>query len=292
MSDSLLQTFLHEGTQAERLAFTPDPPDVSGSPAPVIYQWAETDNPGDVYVYTGGSWEGPYQPGSGNTTATGTEAAIPTASTAGDLYLPNDGVWLQRDTGAAWVPWGPIWPLADPSLQTWSWVNQGSATITTSSGAHVLYQPTASASVAIRAMTAPATPYTVTAMCLHASQSLTGQVMIGFRESGSGKLATVALLGSGTTEIQKWTNPTTFSANYTTVSGLYPTVYYKSPIWLRISDTGTDRVISVSGDGLTFRQLHTVGRTDFLTADQVFFAANQDTSGTPAILTLLSWSIT
>ncbi len=50
MSDSLLETFLRYGTNAQRLAFVPDPPIVSGSAVKVLYEWRETDT-GDVYVY-------------------------------------------------------------------------------------------------------------------------------------------------------------------------------------------------------------------------------------------------
>lgn len=47
MSDSLLQTFLHYGTNAQRLAFTPIPPP---SPEQVLYLWRETDT-GNAYLY-------------------------------------------------------------------------------------------------------------------------------------------------------------------------------------------------------------------------------------------------
>ncbi len=50
MSDSLLETFLRYGTNTQRLAFTPDPPTVSGVAVKVLYEWRETDT-GDVYVY-------------------------------------------------------------------------------------------------------------------------------------------------------------------------------------------------------------------------------------------------
>ncbi len=50
MSDSLLETFLRYGTNAQRIAFTPDPPTVSGVAVKVLYEWRETDT-GDVYVY-------------------------------------------------------------------------------------------------------------------------------------------------------------------------------------------------------------------------------------------------
>ncbi len=229
--------------------------------------------------------------GGGNVTDTSALASPPGSPVSGDLWLPTNSLYVYRYSGAAWVPWGPMWPFADPSLQTWSWVNQASATLSTANGAHILYQPTAAASYALRTMTASATPYTITAAFFFAGAAVTGQAAIGFRESGSGKLATLATLGSGTVEYQKWTNPTTFSALYGSTAGLLSSSYYRPLVWLQISDDGTDRILRISGDGYTWRVLHSVGRTDFLTADEVFFGANQDTSGSPAVLSLLSWQV-
>jgi hypothetical protein len=50
------------------------------------------------------------------------------------------------------------------------------------------------------------------------------------------------------------------------------------PRFFRISDNGTDRKVFVSTDGVTFIEWTTVGRTDFLTADQVGFYVCADTS--------------
>lgn len=67
MSDTAYPIYQHYGTNAERLAFTPDPP-ASGQP---IYIWYETDNPDDFYIYTT-AWKGPYSTGGGAGTVTNT----------------------------------------------------------------------------------------------------------------------------------------------------------------------------------------------------------------------------
>lgn len=46
MSDTVFSTFMHYGTEAERLAFTPDP----AAGIQPIYIWYETDS-GDVHLY-------------------------------------------------------------------------------------------------------------------------------------------------------------------------------------------------------------------------------------------------
>jgi hypothetical protein len=45
-------------------------------------------------------------------------------------------------------------------------------------------------------------------------------------------------------------------------------------IWLRIADNGTNRIVSFSVDGVLWTALHTVGRTDFITPNQVGFYVN------------------
>lgn len=50
MSNSLLDTVLHYGTNAQRLAFVPDPPVVSGAAVQVLYVWQETDT-GKTWVF-------------------------------------------------------------------------------------------------------------------------------------------------------------------------------------------------------------------------------------------------
>jgi hypothetical protein len=61
--------------------------------------------------------------------------------------------------------------------------------------------------------------------------------------------------------------------------------------WIRIADNGTNRIISWSVNGLHFTQVHSVSRTDFITADEVgfFISDSADNKHDPG-LTLLSWA--
>jgi hypothetical protein len=52
MSDTSINKIIQYGTNAERLAFTPDP--AAGSQ--VLYQWYETDNAPDFYGWNGSAW--------------------------------------------------------------------------------------------------------------------------------------------------------------------------------------------------------------------------------------------
>jgi hypothetical protein len=60
MFDSLLETFIHYGTDAERLAFTPAPPEISGTPIKILYIWEVSDAVVPTfYMYTT-TWLGPF----------------------------------------------------------------------------------------------------------------------------------------------------------------------------------------------------------------------------------------
>lgn len=218
--------------------------------------------------------------GGGDSTRTGAAASRPAASNDGDLYLPNDAPILFRDTGSAYAAWGPLYPLTLPVDGDFAWVNQDTATLT-DHGA-LLLKPNGSAGFNLRAKTAPSTPYTVTAAFLVNPASAT--VSIGFRQSSDGKLAILRMIGATggwNWRSSKYTNPTTFSADYSTTS---ITGQLLSLVWFQIADNGTNRIIRYSNDGQHWTDHHSVGRTDFLTADQVVWG----TQG--ANVWLLSWA--
>lgn len=215
---------------------------------------------------------------------------------AGRLLLPSDGFYLARDSGSARVPWGPIFPLTEPVSGDFAWINQGSATISTTNGGVYLEGPAEASAYnwRIRKKAAPATPYTITAAFLinadwfrNGAGSLNAFGALCFRQSSDGKLATLELflnsLGN-TLRVTKYTNATTLSATYLSLT---TTQSYGPLIWFRIADNGTNRICSTSGDGQNWIEQHSVGRTDFLTADEVGFAVTGYTNKVG--MTLLHW---
>lgn len=52
MSDTAVNKVIQYGTQADRIAFTPNP--AAGSQ--ILYLWYETDNPPDTYAWNGSAW--------------------------------------------------------------------------------------------------------------------------------------------------------------------------------------------------------------------------------------------
>lgn len=225
-------------------------------------------------------------------TQTGTRATIPAASTMdSQLYLPTDGYSLYRSNGTTFTTFGPIYPISLVNSDDWAWVNQGAATLSNNGGS-IMIQATASGGQDAKILTrsAPATPYTITALVISGLNiSNFGACGIGFRESGSGKLQVVGpVANSPRLDItsSKYNSPTSFSAAYATAVGAP-----RSNWWLRITDDGVNRVASWSPDGFNFITLNTVARTDFLTADQVLFYVDSNTSGQVQYCTLMSWTV-
>jgi hypothetical protein len=51
------------------------------------------------------------------------------------------------------------------------------------------------------------------------------------------------------------------------------------PLFLQIGDDGTNRLVKFSADGQNFETFHSIGRTDFLTADEWgFYVSAPDTT--------------
>jgi hypothetical protein len=131
---------------------------------------------------------------------------------------------------------------------------------------------------------------------LFGSIAFTGAGLL-FREAATGELQTFYISPVGTVtgnavvaglhlNVTKWTNETTFSAHYISRIQAYPT----SPLFMRIADNGANRICSISPDGQYWYAIHTIGRTDFLTADEVGFGVySSDNNSQNAAVTLLSW---
>jgi len=218
-----------------------------------------------------------------------------TAYAAGRVLLPSNGVQLYRDTGSALAPWGPIFPFTAPVDGDYSWVNQGSATVSTTIGGIHLTAPASTVdSWRIREKTAPTPPYTIDIAFLPsfgAPSSAAHWHYFGaiFRESSTGRLETLTVLINAAIIYNlvayRWTSPTVFSSSIKTTGYLPGAV-----CWLRIEDDNTDRKGYVSGDGQNWDEIYSTPRTTFLTADRVGFGINNDGDGTSTWgSTLVHW---
>lgn len=249
-----------------------------GAPSAADY-WIETahaDLSAEVVVGTTGITTAAY-------------ASRQAAAKAGRLFLPNNGFVLERDTGSAWAPWGPIFPLTAPVDGDFAWINQGSATVSTTNGGIYLYSTSngGAHNFRIRTKAAPATPYTLTVLMLanlHLSDF--SQIGVLWRQSSDGKLVVMTLKNDGATasiSLDKWDAPGTFNAAYIAATA-YP---WLSRMFIQLRDDGTNRKVRFAVDGQNPIEIHTVGRTDYLTADEIGFAVNPYSQETG--VTLVHW---
>lgn len=190
---------------------------------------------------------------------------------------------------------------APPVLSNWAWINQGSAAAVDSSDIFVgpakvtgiaMSAPTSgSDNLRILKKSVPSAPYTIVAGIVPMLLGKSGHFFragVCWRESGSSKVVTADLgtsSGAEALNVSKFTNSTTYSADYDApvfrVQG--------NLIFIKIEDNNTNRIVSVSVDGVNFVTVHSVSRTDFLTADEIGFFLNVNSASHGAALALVHW---
>lgn len=214
------------------------------------------------------------KPGGGAQILTGTLAALPAAGTAGNVYLPTDGSGYVtfRDSGAAWVPYNGGRVFTTPPTSGWSWVNQGSATITTDNEGQTLATPSnGSFNARLRVRNLPGATYTITA-----------NIVLGPIISNNRGLF-FGLFNSATTESQSiFINRTSSEPQVSVINLNSPTSISGTPLssaavyltdtvlTLRVTNNGTNRIWEIA-NGDQWLTLLTVGNTNFTTPDQAFF---------------------
>lgn len=216
------------------------------------------------------------------------------AANASRVFFLTDGYHALRSAGSAFAYFGPVHPLTQPPAG-FAWVNQGGATVT-DVGALIVTAPTGGGGLRLRCKSAPAVPYTLT-VAFEWKVSAVNNSSCGFwfRQASTEELAGVIVQRiTGNVEIlsAKWTNATTFSAPYVSESApgvLMQLGIAQHPVFLRLADDNTNRVISFSKNGRDFFQFHSVTRTDFLTADELCFGAGTAATGETSVNTLYSW---
>ncbi len=228
--------------------------------------------------------------GTGNSTYTTAVGSEPGSPNSGDLDFYTNGVDIVRYSGSAWVPWGPIFPLTAPVSSSFSWVNQGSATIDTTSGGVYLFGPkTAGTSMRVRELSI-STNTSLSAGFLFApfSDSTSTAAGITLRESSSSKIAFFKLNANGVLECAYGPSAT----NLTTDAFTSHSTLSMSAIWLRITLSGSNYVFFVSPNGQQWVQIAVVAKTTMFTtaADKWGFAVDAQTANFDVSMSLISWA--
>ncbi len=201
---------------------------------------------------------------------------------AGAIYLPSDSFYTLRDSGSAFVPWGPIFPMTIPT-DPGTWVNQGTSTVDSTRGAVVMVaQATAANNARCRVAAAPATPYTKTIAFLANLFGTSATCGLLFRENGTGELSWLQTSVTRNAAVNNMNSPTSFSAQPAVVSFPFGPVFF-----FQISDDGANRIYRVSSDGINFVQIYSVARTTFLTADEWGIFVNSDSTTIASSMTVL-----
>ena len=175
-----------------------------------------------------------------------------------------------------------------PTVANWTWVNQEAATAVETNGGIALTAPIQTGDdwrLLVRA--APSTPYTITAGILSNLMPVDyAGLGIGWRQSSDGKMVSYEVNGANQyASVIKFNSETSWNGTYVD----RPLKAGRNLFWLRITDDGTDRKCWISVDKCTWLELHSVGRTDFLTADQVWFGVQSNNGTYPISGTLISW---
>lgn len=210
---------------------------------------------------------------------------------AGRVLWPTNGFTLFRDSGSALVPWGPVHAFTPPVNSDFAWINQGTSTVTEDKGAIYFEAQAALSTLRVRKKSKTGT-YTVTAAFMPSLIGAAARCGLLWRQSSDGKIVAFlyqhnpSLSGINVASVYKWSSATTFSASYVEVP-----FYNQGPlIWQRLQDNGTNRKCFVSGDGQNWQQIHSVGRTDYMTADEVGICLDPAQATYVGGLTLLHWA--
>ncbi len=228
-----------------------------------------------------------------------TIANRPAAGTAGRLFFPSDSWYSHlRDTGAAWTYYFGGRAVTPPVNASFSWVNQGSATVTAqTNGAITMDVPAAPGdSLHFYYLATPGTPYTRvwrvqnTILTGTASSSFSG---VCFQETSSGKFIClyVGNAQNAAINVARWTNSTTFDVNSSFNSIGMVGLVGAPCITYRLGDTGTNLTFEYSGDnGGSWINLLTQSRSAYFTTgpDRIGIAIDPNSSTITASQTLLS----
>lgn len=169
----------------------------------------------------------------------------------------------------------------------WSWINQGTASLTQSNGVDIITDPgTGANNIIARDRTAPATPYSMRALV--GGHYLAGSGGMGVLFTGAGTGLFVMYLRYTSWLIETWSNPTTF--NSSVASGSFSG---GTPVWLGLEDDGTNLIFSIgSGNHAdAMVPLLTTGRTLFFGAGPTGIGVAMRDNNDDIAMTLHSWTV-
>lgn len=182
------------------------------------------------------------------------------------------------------------------SSSDFTWVNQSTATIIDETWGGLTFTTPAASNDnhRILVLSAPSTPYTLTAFCLFGpgyNYGSTGSsIGILQRDSTDGKLKNISIrIGdtAGGIEVRKYNSPTSFNSEDAALE------FASDRLWLQLDDDGTDVTWLCSADGINFYEVYTETTATFWTsgADQLGMYVNSYDGSAGQLSHFLAWII-
>jgi hypothetical protein len=224
----------------------------------------------------------------------GTYAALPASGTsAGQIYYTSDSFYSFRWNGSAWQAFAFNRPVTiPPESSTFTWLNQGTSTVTDSFGNIDLSVQSVAATTNVRGMLKSySTPFTLELAFLPTLVQQTS-TSAGFivKNSGGNPLVYTSIYTaatSGYVQAGKHNSTSSFNSNYT---GFIQVNFNILPVYMKYIDNGTNKTFQISLDlGLTYITVGTATTSDFVTPNQVGFAAESQISGVNGGMKLIHW---
>jgi hypothetical protein len=226
----------------------------------------------------------------------GAFSALPAAGNTGKLYYATDAGVVLRDNGTSWDVVGGNGESAftPPPSAGWSTTTLGTATIAADKGGRLLSAPSAgSAAPLIEYRTlSPASNYTLTGRVDLTSNPQSGTCWGGIflRANSSGNAVFFGAMTAGANPAYllcaKSTPTNLRSSDYTNIQAhMLPCGV---PRWLQVRDDGANRYFEFSYDGVTWCQVTSTTRTDYITPDQYGWGGANNASGVPSFARLRS----
>lgn len=223
---------------------------------------------------------------------------VTSAGTAGQVLTSNGASadpTFQAPAGGSTSPTGAAYSV--PTLATFSWVNQGSSTVVQAvSGQAILLTIPSNASLnwRLQAITAPSTPYTITAQIYGGTtiQAASNSSLCGLYFYDGTKLYGIEYLNQGAgynIRVEKITNVTTDGSTPAGPNGTGFQNAFLYPQWLRVKDDGTNLVFSYSADGQNFIQLFSEAVGTYMTPTKVGFGGLSNVGAINLDVNLLNW---
>lgn len=207
----------------------------------------------------------------------GTFASLPAVEKAGRVYQCTDFPIRFRDDGSNWIPYYHIVPFTTPSDTGFSWVNQGSSTITTSGYGLYLSAPSNGNgfNVVSRAKSHTSPKKYTAAYIIHSENGNTGGGGLGFRESSTSKFTLNTLwMADYKSYLEHWASNGSISSSF--FNGFSLGFLNPYLVWCQVEDDGTNLYWRHSKDGTRWTTFNSHSRTSHMAGgpNQVIFGLN------------------